>query len=181
MPKPSGEIRICVDYVQLNSITKKDSYPVPRAEGPQQKLAGKIRPLQCLLAVSYGPTINRKDCISAYWQFPMDPQSIEKTAFCPGPGYGLWEFARMSYGLMGATQTCQKGLDNILQGCKDCVDNYVDDCIVFSNDMATHIQDFKRILSQLSAAGYTLHTLKCFFFLGRIALSIFALSIQVME
>ena len=26
VPKPSGEIRICVDYVQLNRVTKKDSY-----------------------------------------------------------------------------------------------------------------------------------------------------------
>ena len=41
VPKPSGEIRICIYYVQLNSVTKKDSYPVPCAEGPQQKLAGK--------------------------------------------------------------------------------------------------------------------------------------------
>jgi len=41
VPKLSGEIRIFIDYVQLNSVTKKDSYPVPRAEGPQQKLAGK--------------------------------------------------------------------------------------------------------------------------------------------
>jgi len=30
MPKSSGEIRICVDYVQLNGVTKKDSHPVLR-------------------------------------------------------------------------------------------------------------------------------------------------------
>ena len=40
-PKSNGELRICVDFVQLNYITKKNSYPVPRAEGPQQKLSGK--------------------------------------------------------------------------------------------------------------------------------------------
>lgn len=28
VPKPNGEIRICVDFVQLNKTTKKDSYPV---------------------------------------------------------------------------------------------------------------------------------------------------------
>ena len=150
VPKPSGEIRICVDYVQLNSVTKKDSYPVPRAEGPQQKLAGK-------------KVFSKLDLRSAYWQFPMQPQSVEKTAFCPGPGYGLWEFTRMPYGLTGATQTCQRGLDNILQDCKDCVDNYVDDCIVFSDNMATHIQDLKRVLHKLSAAGFTLRGSKCFF------------------
>ena len=35
VPKSNGEIRICVDFVQLNKVTKKDAYPVPRAEGPQ--------------------------------------------------------------------------------------------------------------------------------------------------
>ena len=41
MPKSNGEIRMSVDCVQLNKITKKDSYPVPRTDGPQQKLAHK--------------------------------------------------------------------------------------------------------------------------------------------
>jgi len=43
------------------------------------------------------------DLKSAYWQFLMDQASIEKTAFSPGPGYGLWEFVVMLYGLTGAT------------------------------------------------------------------------------
>ena len=34
----------------------------------------------------------------------MSEQSIEKTEFCPGPGYGLWEFTRMPYALTGAMQ-----------------------------------------------------------------------------
>ena len=78
--------------MQLNWLTNKDSYPVPCAEGPQQKLS-------------------KLDLRSAYWQFPMDQDSIEKTSFCPGPGYELWEFTMMPYGLTEATQTCQCGLD----------------------------------------------------------------------
>ena len=38
VPKNNGEIRICVEFIQLNKVTKKDAYPVPRAEGPQQTL-----------------------------------------------------------------------------------------------------------------------------------------------
>lgn len=94
VPKNSGEIHICVDFIQLNKVTKKDAYPVPRAEGPQQRLSNKR-------------VFSKIDLRSAYWQFPMSPDSIEKTAFCPGPGYGLWEFTVMPYGLTGATQTCQ--------------------------------------------------------------------------
>jgi len=32
VPKCNGELCICIDFVQLNHI-KRDSYPVPRAEG----------------------------------------------------------------------------------------------------------------------------------------------------
>ena len=60
VPKDNGEIRICADYVQLNNVTRGDSYPVPRAERPQQKLANKRK--------------------SAYWKFPMSEESIDKTA-----------------------------------------------------------------------------------------------------
>ena len=150
VPKANGEVRICIDFVQLNKVTKKDSYPVPRADGPQQKLADK-------------KVFSKIDLKSAYWQFPMHKDSFEKTAFSPGPGYGLWEFTVMPYGLTGATQTCQRGLDKVLRDCKDCVDNYVDDCIIFSDDMASHATDLSHVLGKLITAGFTLRGSKCFF------------------
>ena len=69
----------------------------------------------------------------------------------------------MPYGLTGATQTCQRGLDEVLKECKDCVDNYVDDCIIYSTDMKTHASDLKQVLSRLQYAGFTLRGSKCFF------------------
>ena len=83
----------------------------------------------------------------------MESRSIKKTAFCP---YGLWEFTVIPYGLTCATQTCQRGLDTILQNCKHCVDNYVDDCIVFSDDMTSHIEDLRLVQGELQGAGFTL-------------------------
>ena len=62
----------------------------------------------------------------------------------------------MPYGLTGATQTCQRGLDELLNDCRDCVDNYVDDFIVFSDDMESHILDLRHVLGRLMAAGLTL-------------------------
>ena len=69
----------------------------------------------------------------------------------------------MPYGLTGATQTCQRALDHTLKTCKDCVDNYVDDLIVFSDDMTSHISDLCRVLQKLKATGFTLRGSKCFF------------------
>ena len=135
---------------------QKYAYPVPRTEGPQQKLGNKRM-------------FSKIDFKSAYWQFPMNEDSIEKTAFCLGPGYGLWEFTVMPYGLTGATQTCQRGLDKVLSDCKDCVDNYVDDCIIFSDNMQSHIQDLGQILGRLQAAGFTLCGSKCSFGLSSVS------------
>ena len=104
--------------MQLNWLTKKDLCPVPRAEGPQQKLAGKT-------------VFSKLDFRSAYWQFPMNSDSIEKTTFYPGPAYGLWEFTVMLYGLTAATQTRQRALDDVPHDWKYCIDNYVDNCIVY--------------------------------------------------
>jgi len=151
VPKPIGEIRICVDFVQLNHRTKKDSYPVPRADRPHQHLAGK-------------QVFSKLDLSSAYWQFPMHKSSIEKTVFSPGPG--LWEFVVMPYGLMGATQTCQHGLDEIFRECHDCVGNYVDD-IMFSDDISSHKADLRRVLGKLETAGFTLYGSKCLLKVGR--------------
>ena len=60
------------------------------------------------------------------------------------------------YGLTGATQTCQRGLGSVLKDCKDCVDNYVDDCFVFSEDMEAHKRDLTHILNKLQDAGFIL-------------------------
>ena len=61
VPKNIGEICICVDFIQLNKVTKKDAYPVPRAKGPQQRLSNKR-------------VFSKIDLRSAYWQFPMEPR-----------------------------------------------------------------------------------------------------------
>ena len=115
--KSNRDIHICIDFVQLNRHTKKVLYPVLRADRPHQRLAGKT-------------VFSKLHLRSAYWQYPMHQSSFEKIAFCPGPGYGLWEFVVISCGLMWATQTCQHALDEVFCQCHDCVDNYVNDIIV---------------------------------------------------
>ena len=57
----------------------------------------------------------------------------------------------------------------MLRDCKDCVDNYVDDCIIFSDDMSSHATDLSRVLGKLATAGFTLRGSKCFF--GRSSVS----------
>ena len=86
VPKKSGQLRICVDYRELNKRTTKDSFPLPLPDEVQDRLAGSI-------------IFSTLDLHSGYWQLPVNPADREKTAFCPGPGMGLYEFCRMPLGL----------------------------------------------------------------------------------
>ena len=63
--------------------------------------------------------------------------------------------------LTGATQTCQYALDEVFHECHDCVDNYIDDIIVFSDYMYSHINNLWRIFKKLKSAGFILRGLKC--------------------
>ena len=63
VPKSKGELRICVEFVQLNHVK---SCSVPGTKGPRQKLAGKH-------------VFSKLKLRSAYWQFPMQEQSVKKT------------------------------------------------------------------------------------------------------
>ena len=66
--KKDGTHRFCVDYRSLNSISKADTFPLPRIDDLLDQLGG----------ARYFSTL---DMASGFWQIQMDQQSREKTAF----------------------------------------------------------------------------------------------------
>ena len=89
VPKKSGDLRLCIDYRELDKKTTKDAYPLPLPDEVQDRLPGST-------------IFSTLDLHSGYWQLPVIPSDRQKTAFCLGPGMGLYEFRRMPFGLMGA-------------------------------------------------------------------------------
>ena len=87
--KKSGELRICIDYRELNKKTRKDSYPLPLPDEVQDPLSGST-------------IFSTLDLKSDHWQLPVNPEDYEKTTFYPGPDMGPFEFCRMPFGLCGA-------------------------------------------------------------------------------
>ena len=58
VPKKSGELRICIDYRELNKRTMKDAYPLPLPDEVQDRLAG-------------AKIFSKLDLQSGYWQLPV--------------------------------------------------------------------------------------------------------------
>ena len=147
VPKKNGEIRICVDYRELNKRTQKNSYPLPLPDEVQEKI-GKSQ------------VFSKLDCRKGFWQVPLCTEDQHKTAFSPGPGMGLYEFTHLPFGLTGAPGTFQLLMDHVLRGL-DYVIVYVDDILVFSKDVDTHILHLEEVFNRLKSHNITLHAEKC--------------------
>ena len=147
--KKIGGIRLCMDYRKLNSITKKDSFPLPRIDDVLDLLHGQ----------KYFTTL---DLASGYWQIEMDDSSKEKTAFIVDNN--LYEWNRLSFGLTNAPGTFQRLMNYVLRSVigKICL-VYLDDIIVFSKTREEHLINLERILDLLKEADLKLGLSKCKF------------------
>ncbi|KFD44816.1 hypothetical protein M513_14307, partial [Trichuris suis] len=145
--KRPGEVRICVDYRELNKRTLKDAYPLPMPDDIFEKVA----------SASVFSALNMH---CGFWQILVRKDDMEKTAFSPGPGMGLYQFKRMPFGLCGAPNTFQCVMDGLLRDLPFVV-VYLDDIIVFSPDETTHHEHLRVVLERLSAAGFILRGAKC--------------------
>ncbi|GFW62725.1 hypothetical protein TNCV_2624881 [Trichonephila clavipes] len=96
--KKDCSTRFCVDYRQLNDVTKRDNYPLPRID---DTLAG----------TTWFSTL---DLMSCYWQVEISPDDKEKTAFAMGQR--PWQFKVMHFGLCNAPATFERLMETVLGG-----------------------------------------------------------------
>ena len=87
------DLRICIDYLKLNDITKTDPYPIPLIHETLDKLGG----------AKYFSSL---DLTSGYWQIEMDPEAQQKTAFTV-PGKGRYKINRIPFLLKNVPATFQ--------------------------------------------------------------------------
>ena len=147
VPKRNGELRICIDYRELNKRTEKNSYPLPLPDEVQDHLGN-------------AQVFTKLDCRKGFWQVPITPEDQAKTAFSPGPGMGLFEFLRLPFGLTGSPGTFQRLMDRVLRGLPFAM-VYVDDILVYSSDERSHKQHLRQVFQRLVDYGLTLHGEKC--------------------
>ena len=132
VPKPSNpkELRLVIDYRQINEITVKDRYPLPD--------------VQSLIDDLQGATIfSTADALWGFWQVPMEPEAVEKTAMTTP--FGAYEWLVMPMGLSNSPSCWQRMMQSYL-GHLPFVRVFVDDIMIFSKNPTEHLDHLKQVL-----------------------------------
>ena len=141
--------RVVIDFRLLNEKTVGDAYPLPNITEILDQL-GKARYFTVF------------DLASGFHQIELDPDDRSKTAFLFLNGH--YEYIRMPMGLKNSPATFQRLMDQVLlglQGVEAFI--YLDDIVVYAEDLEEHGKKVRRLLNRLKEANLSLQPDKCEF------------------
>ena len=100
------------------------------------------------------------DMRSGYYHMVLSEKSRPKSAFVSS--FGKWEFKRCPFGLAQAPAYFQRLVNKVLSGLTFAF-GYLDDILVFSPDMETHLEHLRSLFIKLREADLKLKEIKCNF------------------
>ncbi|GJX90434.1 putative reverse transcriptase domain-containing protein [Tanacetum coccineum] len=152
--KKDGSFRMCIDYRELNKLTVKNRYPLPRIDDLFDQLQGSS-------------VYSKIDLRSGYHQLRVREEDIPKTAF--RTRYGHYEFQVMPFGLTNAPAVFMDLMNRV---CKPYLDKFVivfiDDILVYSKNKQEHKEHLKLILELLKKEELYAKFSKCEFWIPKV-------------
>ncbi|KAL5838121.1 hypothetical protein ACOSQ3_015290 [Xanthoceras sorbifolium] len=153
--KKDGSLRLCIDYRQLNKLTVKNKYPLPRIDDLFDQLRGAC-------------VFSKIDLRSGYHQLRIKDSNIPKTAF--RTRYGHYEFVVMPFGLTNAPAAFMDLMNRIFRPYLDqFVVVFIDDILVYSQTAEDHDKHLRVVLQILREKQLYGKLSKCEFWLPEIA------------
>ncbi|KAH0633476.1 hypothetical protein KY284_036262 [Solanum tuberosum] len=150
-----GSLRMCIDYRQLNKVTIKNKYPLPRIDDLFDQLIG----------ASYFSTI---DLHLGYHQLRVRRVDIPKTAF--RTRYGNYVFLVMSFGLTNAPATFMDLMNRVFRHYLDMfVIIFIDVILIYSRSENEHMDHLRIVLQVLKDYQLYAKFSKCEFWLRYVA------------
>jgi hypothetical protein len=147
--KKNGEIRLCVDFRNLNKCSLKENYPLPKMDHILQRVVGAHR-------------ISLLNGYSGYNQIAVCEEDKEKTTFTTP--WGTFMYDKMPFGLMNTGATFQRAMDIAFVGEKDkFMVIYLDDITIFSKSDDEHLQHLEQVFQKCRRYKISLNPRKSHF------------------
>nr|GFC42032.1 putative reverse transcriptase domain-containing protein [Tanacetum cinerariifolium] len=141
--KKDGSFHMCIDYRELNKLTIKNKYPLPRIDDLFDQLQGSS-------------VYSKIDLRSGYHQLRIHEEDIPITVF--RTRYGHYEFQVMPFGL---TNTPAVFMDLMNRVCKSYLDKFmivfIDDILIYSKNKEEHGEHLKTILKLMKDEKFGIH------------------------
>ncbi|GJQ92753.1 putative reverse transcriptase domain-containing protein [Tanacetum coccineum] len=145
---------MCIDYRELNKLTVKNRYPLPRIDDLFDQLQGSS-------------VYSKIDLRSGYHQLRVREEDIPKTAF--RTRYGHYKFQVMPFGLTNAPAVFMDLMNRV---CKPYLDKFVivfiDDILIYSKNKKEHEEHLKLILELLKKEELYAKFSKCEFWIPKV-------------
>lgn len=153
--KKDGSLRLCIDYRELNSVTIKNKYPLPRIDDLFDQLKG-------------AGIFSKIDLRSGYHQLRIEENDIARTVF--RTRYGHYEFTVMPFGLTNAPEVFMDLMHRTFRMFLDkFVVVFIDDFLVYSKNSEAHEEHLRQVLSKLREHQLYAKLSKCEFWLEEVA------------